>query len=398
MASEAFFSGFTNFLVIIIRFLISAFLARTLTLETMGKYQYYLSFVAFFQFVTLPGMNSAITKGALKGYDTFLFVGIKRAFRTSLIFSVFIVFVAIISSRILSNQDIFIGLLVCSFFIPLQALQKFDSFLLGKKKFFQSRSLTVLNVIFQGSLFYAILTFTKNIFFLLGALFISNLIYVAITYFMSKLFFKNSETDKKIDNSLNEIGIKLSFLQIFNQIVGNLDRIILGTMNPSILAIYHVGSIIPRSIKDNLKIILNVPIMHWGSLSKKENLRNIKKYGFIFFLGGVGVTLGLWVLAEYLILYFYGDKYTSSIMIIRFLSLSIPLKIFSAFIEFENIYQSGGGFYTKQTIIIKTIYLILMLYLVSNYQTLGIVIAYLVSDLLAFTFNMIYLIKKGNFG
>ena len=81
-----------------------------------------------------------------------------------------------------------------------------------------------------------------------------------------------------------------------------------------------------------------------------------------------------------------------------FLSLSIPLKIFSAFIEFENIYQSGGGFYTKQTIIIKTIYLILMLYLVSSYQTLGIVIAYLVSDLLAFTFNMIYLIKKGNFG
>jgi O-antigen/teichoic acid export membrane protein len=372
---------------------LSVIIARSLTVDSMGKYQYYLSFIVFFRFITLPGMNTAITKGVLKGYEPFLFTAIKKALKVSIIFSIGCIIVAYIIYIITNDYTLFIALLIVSVFIPLRSIQKFDPFITGKKKFFQSRIIVIISTIIQFITLSTTVYLTKNIHYLIIALFVSNMIGTFLQYIVAKHYYSPGTKDKSVERKLYKMGMKFSFLQVFNQIVGSIDRIILGTMSPSYLAIYHIGSLFPRVIKDNIKVMLSVPIIHWGSGDKKENLLKIKKYGLPTLLLGFSITALIWMTADNLIMFFYGEKYFESIIIVKLLSLSIGLRFLSGLIEFENIYQSDGRFYAKQLIIIKSLYLLFLVIFISKFQVMGAVYAFLLTDIITFTTSLIYFIK-----
>ena len=391
---ESFLSSFTNFFSITIRVVISILIARNISIEEMGKYQYYLSFIGFFQFITLPGMNTAITKGALKGYDPFLFTAIKKSFKVSILFSTSFIIIGYLIFLIKPDNIFFEAVLITSIFIPISSLQKFEPFIIGKKKFVQARTLVLVNTLIQLLIISITISITKNIYYLILSLFIINLINLFLQYIVCSYYYSASiKKEISVEDELNKMGMNFSYIQVFNQIVGKLDRLILGTLNPTYLATYHIGSLFPRTIKDNIKSMLSVPIIHWGSLDKKKNLEKIKKYGFYIFFMGICISLIIWFTSPFIITLFYGEKYFNSIIIVKFLSLSISFRLVSGLIEYENIFQSNGYFYTRQLVIIKSIYLLLLIFLIFKYSIMGAVYAILITDVLTFIINLIYLFK-----
>ena len=80
-------------------------------------------------------------------------------------------------------------------------------------------------------------------------------------------------------------GWQLSGLSVFNVLVGKIDRIILGVINPELLAVYYIGGVIPIKIRNTVKSLITVPLMHWAALNKKENLKKINQHILKFFRG-----------------------------------------------------------------------------------------------------------------
>ena len=185
---ESFLSSFTNFFSITIRVVISILIARNISIEEMGKYQYYLSFIGFFQFITLPGMNTAITKGALKGYDPFLFTAIKKSFKVSILFSTSFIIIGYLIFLIKPDNIFFEAVLITSIFIPISSLQKFEPFIIGKKKFVQARTLVLVNTLIQLLIISITISITKNIYYLILSLFIINLINLFLQYIVCSYY------------------------------------------------------------------------------------------------------------------------------------------------------------------------------------------------------------------
>ena len=145
--------------------------------------------------------------------------------------------------------------------------------------------------------------------------------------------------DPQFEQSLLKQGWQLSGLSIFNVIAGRIDRIILGMMDPKLLALYHIGGIIPNKIKKCVKSLIAVPAMHWSTLSKKENLKKIQKHIFKFFLLGSVLALAIWYIVPWFIPFLYGESYQESVTIARWLCIILPVLFPGTIILNVDIFQ-----------------------------------------------------------
>ncbi|MDW9199404.1 hypothetical protein SE959_10730 [Escherichia coli] len=69
-----------------------------------------------------------------------------------------------------------------------------------------------------------------------------------------------------------------------------------------------------------------LPKLHRWAYQDLKKLKNVYKYGNIsMFLFGVVVSILIWFLCPMIVSSLFGEKYMSSIKLIRFLSLSIPI-------------------------------------------------------------------------
>jgi len=370
-----------------------AFLAQVLSMENLGKFLLIISLYSAGRFTILPGMTSVLMKGVVKNNEGIIYPALKRSMISAVVASAAFIVVGFSFQYFDVYPSISYSLIIASLMLPIASLEKFDVILRGRKNFNQSVSIILFGAILRMVLVAGAAELTRSVEWTILAYGVSNLLKCIVGWhFVNK--WSGDKGNEVFTSSLIKQGWEQTGFLTLNSVVLQLDKIILGLIDPVSLAVYHIGAQIPNAIKGNVKALLSVPLVHWSSLSKKENIRELVKYGYVIILFGLCITFLVVVIVPFLIPLMFGEQYKASIYIAIALSLTIGIKSLAVCYWSINLYQENGRSYGANVLISKTFYVLLLLALTPVYGIWGAVISVLSLDVFLFISSLRFFIKK----
>lgn len=373
---------------------LNAILARNLSIKDFGYYQLVLSYIFLFNFVSLPGFSQANIKGAAKGIDSVLYL----SYRYSLLGSLFGFVGCLIAGGLLyfnfELKTLGFLFMVGSVYFPLFSLNLFDSFLIGTRRFGLSRILMIINSL-MGLLFIgAIAFFTKSI----AAVFITAImikaLYVFTGFLKTSKLIQRQELQESDSRYYIKYGWRMTFIGIFGTVSNQLEKVILGTLNPVYLSYYFIGALIPRKIRDNSKVLLSVPATYWITLSRAENIERVKKYWWVFVGTGFLCFVTIYFGSPFFIPLIFGERYKESVGVAQWLSVSIIFAFLHTMILNIAVYQGDETFFTKISITGSVLKMSLFLILIPLYQVHGVIASIVGTELVMFIVVLAWFIKN----
>ncbi len=377
---------------VLMRLLFSVILARFLSKAIYGQYSFILSIVGTLIIFTLPGMNHASIIASAQKKDGFYLQALKSKLKFS-IFGVLSLIGISIYFYITNNPNLALPILIAAlFFIPFYVFLIYLAFLNGKKQFKRYSLYYILLETIPILITIIVLLLSKNLTLIILSWFgITSLLNI---YFLKKTL-KLRENNIG-DEKLVSYGKSLTFIGLISSILVNIDKLIvtyfLGFGN---LAIYTIAGIFPTQLKRLLKEV-GIPLIFPGFsvLDKKEVYKKIRKRLWLLFSLGVLVSLIGALLIPYIILLFYGVKYTNSIFYARLLFLSMVFGLPSIFILSGVLIPQKRK---KELYVINTLIplanLVLLLILIPKFGLLGAVLSRLFSRIIGFILSLIALFR-----
>jgi len=373
---------------------INVILTRFLSQTDFGYYQLTLAYVTIANFLTLPGFNQSNIKGGAKGYDNIFFPTLKYRALGSVVGIIIFLCIGSLFIFVWNKQTLGSLLLIGSLFFPIYPFLQFDSLLIGKRRFDLSRGLFVSSQVLRLLLIGGAAIITKNLKFVLLMTVITQAAYALVGFVVTQRIISRVERNIKFEKGLLNLGIKMTLIGIWSAIAGRIERVILGMMDPKLLAVYHIGAIIPRKIRDNAKPILSVPSTHWLKLSKEENLSKVKKNWWKFVLFGSSLTILLWFTSPYFIPLLFGNKYLESIMITQWLSISITFIFLQTMILNVAVYQGEENFFIKLFVFQSILKVGLFSILIPHFKLNGAVASILSSEILICIISLVWFVNS----
>lgn len=331
--------------VILLGFANTALLARLLDPQQLGAYQYLLTWVAVAAVCGLPGMGMPLLKSTLKNYDRFYWLAIRRSMVTAGTSALLVgIFGAFFYWRSAEWRSIGLVLLLVAASIPIAGLENYESVLIGKQDFKTSRLIQIFSsaiILIATALAAWIFSNTEYVF---AAYLVSRSIVTAAAFLVVRRRLEACLADPVLDAELLSQGWRQTVLSAFILLASKLDRIVLGTLNPVLLAQYHIGTIIPVSIKNNAKLILGILGSRWGRLDARGNSEALRRYGKILIFVGIATFSVMALALPVLIPFFFGETYRTAVWIGIVFSLSLVPAYWNHMRGLEDQIQLDGKF------------------------------------------------------
>ncbi|MBD3344923.1 MAG: oligosaccharide flippase family protein [Chitinivibrionales bacterium] len=377
----------------------SAFLARNLSMDGLGEYQLILAYLGVASIAALPGMNTAIYKSVLKGYDSIYGKAQKRVLVSVLICSGLLMTTSWIYTNVRGNFKVGQVLFFLSLLLPATGFQKYDSVLLPKCRFVASRLISVLSS-FLTAIVIGLTSFYTHDFkaVLLAFIGINGMLTIA-GHFIAKMSLGSAEPKNDEEKKIFRQGWEFSLLAVFNTIVLKIDRIILGVIDPRYLAVYYIGTIMPRIVKDNLKNIAAVPISWWGRKTPQDNIQKLLSNWYKILLFGVCLSAIIIAAAPVVLPIFFGEEYRKSVIIAQVLSLTIPTNILAAFVFSFDTFQRRGRYVQIHSYIQKIFYCLSLVIFLQFWKIKAVIFSILLMELYRGVAAIVYLfiiLKRSN--
>lgn len=330
-------------IVILLGLANSAVLAHLLGADQFGQYQYLLTWVAIAWAVGLPGMSAPILKSTLKNYDRFYWIATKRSLLISNVAAILLLTIGTIGYWLggaWKYHSLMVLLVAAS--MPVSGIQHYESIFVGKRDFKTSRALQVLSSVLMlvGTCLVAWIFQTAEHAFVA---------YIAVRTIISVYAFVivsnrliTCPINPNFEDELLRQGWRQTLLSFFILALSRLDRIVLGIMNPTLLAQYHIGTLIPISIKNNSKIFMGVLISRWGKMNANQNKETLNRNAIkIIFFGFLAFAMTA-ALLSIIIPVIFGEEYQDSIMVGVIFSLSLIPHFWNYMRGLEDQIQGDG--------------------------------------------------------
>lgn len=373
---------------------LSAVLARNLSVKDFGLYQLVLSYIFLFNFVSLPGFSHVNIKSAAKGIDSVFYL----SYRYSLLGSLFGFAGCLITGGILyfifDSTTLGFLFMVGSVYFPLSTLNLFDSFLVGTRRFGLSRILMIINSLMGLIFIGAIAFFTKSLVAVFITAIMIKALYVFTGFLKTNKLIQRRELQESDSRYFIKFGLRMTFIGIFGTVSNQLEKVILGTLNPVYLSYYFIGSLIPRKIKDNSKAILSVPAIYWIKLSRSENIERVKQYWWIFAGAGFFCFCILYFGSPFFIPWIYGERYKEAVWVTQWLSFSIIFHFLNIIILNIVAYQGDEILLTRISVTGSILKIVLFLILIPLYQVQGIIASIVSTEVIMFIVVLVWFIKN----
>lgn len=392
-AKASFYSGIQQSIGILSGIVISYFFGHFVPKNIFGEYNLILSIIGFLTIVTLPGLDSYLTRSIAQKYDSSFIRSVRIKFYLSLIgATVLLGFALYHSSNILLTTSFIVTALFFPFLAPTQL---FSEFLTAKHRFKKQAIFFSFSSILSAILISVAITVSGSLTLLLIAYFVGILIpsTVAVTQIL-KITNKNP---KKIDKELISNGIFNTILTIIPWSAGYLGQISLGILLGSeALAIFVVASKMPLYMHKNLFVFYKPLTAKLAQQSHQEHLDTLKKHAWKLVVWGILLALPIYLFSPFIIKFIFTDKYTEAIPFAQILSLSvIPLPltwVIGDILTFQRIKKPR--LYTS--LLVNTIKIILYFGLIPIYKLTGLVIVFLLDRYISLIFDLsiIYLYHK----
>jgi len=363
--------------------ILTSILTRLLNTNQYGIYRLAVSYFGLSQIFLLPGFKAAVVKSNITSSIYFNRKALYITFLFGIIGSLFLIIYSIFQiDKELKMMIIYAGVL-----LPTFSLSIYESILYGQKKISTSRRLQII----RSTLSLLVISLTAYLFHTVIAVFISylivNLIVNVIGYYKVRIYLKEGECNDY--SQLKKYGVRQTFVSIFAIISKEFEKIILGFINPEVLAFYYIGSLIPSKIIDQSKNLLQVTTVHWGHLGEAGHKNKIiNKMKCILLFVCISVVI-LWIAFPSIINILYGDKYNSSILIGRILLITIPISFFNYLVLRIDLVQHEGRYFRIASYISTIVKLIIIVVLVKSYQQWAVVSGVLLASFITFGFSIV---------
>ncbi len=377
---SCFFGGFA-LLGIGLSIVTAKLLADYLTAHQFGEYQLLGSYVGLLTIFSLSGYGVSIQKRIFANEDWYIGYFIFRVLPCSLLVLVIggASFVVLSGDALLDTDLLFLALAVGVFRI-------FDHsapILYAKLKFKEVRYLDLLSKLFWVITLVSVMSievgFTAilKLYVVYGIMFVLIKMVYAVRSLRSDLNWKIRAIDRL---AFHSEGMRTTLVATVAIAATHIERLILGILNPSLLALFFIGQVIPSAVKDNGKIFL-IPILNtWAKSGSSVNQQNVWKYRYRFFWFGVLMFFGT-VLGAPLFIGLLFQDYVEAVYISQILSIPLIFK----FLDLGMASSMALGTQTKAfndiNLWVNILKIILGLVLIPVYGINGAIVSVLVFEL-----------------
>ena len=344
---------------------ITILLTRSISTQSYGYYQLFLSVIGTFSVISLPGIKSTIVAAVANDYDATYQRGIKKRFIYALIGSILFLIYATYNLLFGNTLLAHIGFIAATFFPFLTVADTIISFLQGKEKFY-----TIALV--------GIITTSIDLLFLYSAIrlgltsalpiIIAHSLALSLSFIIFYSYSLRFITTNKIKPNWDIFGIFLSKAKAIELATSKLDYLLVGIfLGASELAVYAVG------VKFALKfhnIIRNILMVATPKIAK-FNTAKINVY-IIAFVSTAIISAAMALLARPVMSFIFPYSYHSGIFLSQIVLFSTP------FLVINNLYTKHHTYYLKkkkpilaQAIISPIIITILMIVALPLFKTTG---------------------------
>lgn len=392
MAKDSFWVACGQAVAILLGLISLAILARVFDAKDFGHYQLVFAYLAVGRMTALPGMTQAVSKGVIKGHDYFFLLAVRKSFYWSLLGATLFSCVGLF--RLVNGGESVLNwmLVISGVFLPGYALEKWDVVLISKRKFKESRQISVFNSAISLLVISLVAYLTRDIIAVFTVTCVMQVVSNLIGILAARRVIEEIVPDPVVEGELFRFGWKMTGFTAFGLVVGKIDRLVLGTLDPVMLAVYHIGARVPELIKSNVKAFLSIPVMHWGALDRRDNILRLARSWWIFLVMGALVSAGIWGLAPWFVTALFGEQYGQAVIVTRLLSLTIGLALVKYMVGNLDLLQNDGKAYRRLTLLSQVLYVPLLLFLVHHHKILGVVYAILIVELLTFMAFLAYFV------
>jgi O-antigen/teichoic acid export membrane protein len=351
-------------------------LSSEFTIEDFGRIQLLITFVGFFSIFSLPGLDVIIQKQIYIKEDSFVLYTLKRISPFSFLLLIITALIAYLNMDV--NSDLIIpAAIIASFNI----FDKTNAILNAKLEFKVMRYLEIITrfafcfvviiSVYMGlDLYVYIVIYTA----------FSAFIVVGRIFYSKKFLINNQNFNYK---HLIKEGMNTTYSSSYITLANYSEKLILGYLDMTQLAIFSIGQLFPKLIKDNIKIMLTPTLNVWASRGFIYYKKMILKNEFFLWALGIIFYIVLYFMVELVIKFFF-IKYESSIVIAQLLSLTIIFKFV------ENVKMSSMALSQYTSVfnginnVVNTLKIILVLCFVYPYGMYGAVFSILMTDCIRF--------------
>jgi len=355
-------------------------LSHYFSIEDFGRLQFLLTLMGIGTIFYLSGFDIIIQKQIFNKNDNIVYYILKYIMPISL--GVMIVVAIGISLYVENNIDV---ILLATIIVSIGLFDKSNAILNAKLLFKQLRYLElfskILILILAGlTVFYHLSLENYLILFV-----ITSTIVVLMRIFYTKRYLNINSNKKDIDNKkIIKEGVFTTISSSYSIMSNWSEKLVLGILDPKLLAIFAIGQLLPKVIKDNVKVILIPTLNTWASKGFEYYISMIKKYSLTLWLIGIIIYIVVYFLVD-IVISNYFIKYNDSIVIAQLLSLPLIFKFV------ENVKMSSMAL-SKHTNIfnkinnkINTLKIILVISLIPMFEINGAILAILIVEFTRFT-------------
>ncbi len=303
--------------------LLSIILTRMMTKSEYGEYQYILSILAIFGFLSLPASTNVLIRYYGQGYHwAYLFFCMA-------VYSYFV-------------GDIYFSLISLVFSVCFPLFYSCDLFEYLLQSEMEHKKLNIYYIV-RESIRFVLVIFT---YWMLGSIALTVIIYIlSITMINSWLYYKVKKEysikyrgmDSKVQQKINTMAVNLSLVGILSLVASQIDKILIAKyIDPESLAIYSIGMLIGMSINMFFKSVLS--IFNVKLVNHKVKFRH---YLLIFIIGSIVGWLLTYVMSHVIVLV-YGDMYHPSVVYTSIVLSSLGIYLASALYHNNLLYYNGG--------------------------------------------------------
>ena len=306
---------------IILTYLLGHFVSQTI----FGEYNLILSIIGLFTFLSLPGLNTALTQAAGRGYDGALIQSAKLKFVFSLLgipcLLLYALYYFLHGNRYLAQV-----LSVAAVSFPLlYTFTNYSFFLTAKRRFTTITILSSLSSIFFLILLSTVIFVSPATLSLTLGFIIATIIPSFVSFWFSLKFVAN----KKPDPELPHYGFFLTLVQILPWVSGYLGNIILAFfLHARALAIFTVASSFYIIAQQSFMVFYKPITGKLVTQNVRGHLDTLAKHASKLVLLGAFLAGSLWLVVPWLISFFYKSSYQVAVNYAQWLSLVLlPMPI-----------------------------------------------------------------------
>lgn len=349
-------------------------LSNYLSIEDFGKLQFLLTLLGISTIFNFSGFNIIMQKQIFNKNDNI----VKYILTKVMPFAIVLLFLTSICCYYFleSNNELILYVIIIATF---GLFDKSNTILNSKLLFKESRYLDLyakllLLILVTLTLFYK---YSIEVYLILFTL-INSLI------FIFRIFYSKKYLNTAIKPGINYAHIKKegyeTTLSVAYAILANWsEKLILGIIDVNLLAIFVIGQLFPRAVKDNIKLILIPTSNMWASHGFEYYKSMINKYELI--LWGIGFIL-------YIITFLFVDiiinnffiQYEKSILISQLLAMTLIFN-FVVIVKMSSMSLSKHTYiFNKINNISNTLKIVSVLILVNIYGIYGAVASVLILE------------------